>query len=382
MCWKIIESDFLVVKQSESILLNLVAKAINEDYALDLSIYEFINWQEVFHLAKRQGVVAIAMDALDFLPTQFRPDNDVLMQWIGQVCVMEDAYRRHRAVIHELADFYDGNGYMMMLLKGYGLSSFWPVPEHRPVGDIDIFLGLKDTEPAFGHSNVWRQADRTAKERLGIEVDNTRHHHSVFIYKGISVENHFDFINAYDHRTSRRLERVFKQLVSEGFERTNECRDLYLPSDDFNALFLLKHCSGHFASTEITLRQLLDWLLFVRARHDSIDWVRLYFHCHEYGLERLANIFSAIGVKYLGMQKEIFYGLEPDDRLVERVLNDILSPEFTDHEDGTLLSGLRVKPRRFWHNKWKHELCYRDSWLSGFIWTTYSKLLKPRHFKV
>lgn len=370
------------MKQSESILLNLVAKAINEDHVLDLSGYEFINWREVFHLSKRQGVVAIAMDAIEFLPTQFRPNADVLMQWIGQVCVMENAYRRHRGIIRELADFYDKKGYMMMLLKGYGLSSFWPVPEHRPVGDIDIFLGIKGAKPAFGHSDAWRKADRIVKEQLGIEVDNTHHHHSVFIYKGISIENHFDFINVYDHRTSRSMERIFKQLVSDGFDRMTECRNIYLPSDDFNALFLLKHCSGHFASTEITLRQLLDWLLFVRAHHNFIDWARLYSLYREYGLERLANIFSTIGVRYLGMQKEIFYDFESDDRLVERVLNDILSPEFKEYENGTLISGLWIKPRRFWHNRWKHELCYRDSWLSGFIWTTYSKLLKPRHFKI
>lgn len=82
------------------------------------------------------------------------------------------------------------------------------------------------------------------------------------------------------------------------------------------------------------------------------------------------------------MNKEIFYGFEQDERMVDRVLADILSPEFKEHEDGSLISGLWIKPRRFWRNCWKHKLCYIDSFISAFIWTTYAKLLKPRHFKV
>lgn len=71
----------------------------------------------------------------------------------------------------------------MMLLKGYGLSICWPVPEHRPVGDIDIYLGLADSGCAFGHKNIWKEADKVVSEKLGIKVDNTHHHHSIYFLK-------------------------------------------------------------------------------------------------------------------------------------------------------------------------------------------------------
>lgn len=368
--------------QSEIILLRLVAKAINEDYKLDLSDYDVVNWTEIMILARRQGVLAIVMDAINTLPKEKCPTGTILYNAIGQVVVMEKTYQRHQNEIRNLANFYAKNGYRMMLLKGYGLSKSWPIPEHRPVGDIDIFLGQRNIEPAFGKKSVCKEADKVVEEKLNIKIDNTHHHHTIFTYKGIPVENHFDFINVYDHHSSRKKERLFKQLVSQAYVQEDECKNLYYPSDDFNALFILKHCSGHFASTEITLRHLLDWLLFVRKHHDSIDWDLLYSRYREFGIQRLANIFSTIGVKYLGMRKETFYDFEKEEGLVCRVLNDILTPEFTEHEDGSLLSGLWIKPRRFWHNRWKHKLCYNDSFISGFIWTTYAKLLKPRHFKV
>ena len=367
---------------TENTLLKLVAKAINNDYALDLSNNIPIDWDEMKRIATAQGVVAIVLDALSSLPKDVRPSGRILFDWIGQVCKMENVYKYHRAAIIQLADFYAQNGYQMMILKGYGLSKCWPVPQHRPVGDIDIYLGRKNVDSIFGEENVWKEADAVIHEKLGIDIDNTHHHHSVFSYKGISVENHFDFINAYDHRSSRDMESFLRQIAAENYVRSDDSKDLFFPSDEFNALFILKHCSGHFASTEITIRHLLDWLLFIRCHNDNINWDALYDNLERFGLVRLANIFSSIGVNYLGMDKSLFYSLESNNYLVDRVLNDILSPEFTEHENGTLLSGLWVKPRRFWHNRWKHKICYPDSFVSGFIWTTYSKLLKPRHFKV
>ena len=372
----------MTLTRSEIVLLQLVAKAINKDYALALDHFKDVDWEDVLKLSVRQSVVGVAYDAMESLPTELRPERQTLLRWIGYVARMEGAYEQYRETIFSLADFYAENGYKMMLLKGYGLSSYYPVPERRPTGDIDIFLGREGATPPFGQKDVWKKADRVLQDKLGIKVDNTHHHHSVFMYKRYSVENHFDFINAYDHKSSRKFEKLFKQMAAEGYNVHSECPNLYLPNDDFNALFLLKHCSGHFASTEINLRQVLDWLLFIRTHHDTLDWERLYASLQEFGLTRFANILSAIGVNYLGMSPKEFYALDEDDVLILRVLKDILSPEFKEHENGTLLSGLWIKPRRFWHNRWKHRLCYSDSFVSGFIWSTYAKLLKPRHFRV
>ena len=368
--------------RSERVLLQLVAKAINKDYSLALDDFKDVNWEKVLKLSVRQSVIGVTYDAIESLPAELRPERPTLLKWIGYVARMEGEYELYRETIFSLADFYAENGYKMMLLKGYGLSSSYPLPERRPTGDIDIFLGREWATPPFGQKDVWKEADRILQDKLGIKVDNTHHHHSVFVYKRYSVENHFDFINVYDHKSSREFEKLFKQMVTEGYKVHPECSNLYLPSDDFNALFLLKHCSGHFASTEINLRQVLDWLLFIRTHHDTIDWGRLYVSLQEFGLVRFANILSAIGEKYLGMSSAEFYAIEKDESLLLRVLKDILSPEFKEHENGTLLSGLWIKPRRFWHNRWKHRLCYRDCFISGFIWSTYAKLLKPSHFRV
>lgn len=51
--------------QTDRVLFQLLAKALNEDYCLDLTIFENVDWEEVMSLASKQGVNGLAFDALE-----------------------------------------------------------------------------------------------------------------------------------------------------------------------------------------------------------------------------------------------------------------------------------------------------------------------------
>lgn len=80
------------------------------------------------------------LDTIGRLPSDMRPPKAILLQWIGQTTMIEWIYAKHQERIRELADFYKQHNKRMLLLKGYGCSLCYPKPEHRPTGDIDIFL--------------------------------------------------------------------------------------------------------------------------------------------------------------------------------------------------------------------------------------------------
>lgn len=61
----------------------------------------------------------------------------------------------------DLARLYANNGIRMMVVKGYGLSLDWPVPNHRPVGDLDIYN--------FGK---WKEADVLVAKECCIKEDD------------------------------------------------------------------------------------------------------------------------------------------------------------------------------------------------------------------
>ncbi len=336
-------------------------------------IPETIDWESVEALAARQELSAVVLDGIDRLilegqmPEGDAMDSLVKRRWIGTLMQYEARHEKYRGAISSLARFYDSHGLKMMVLKGYSCSLTWPIPSHRPSGDIDIWQ--------FGE---YQKGDVALESELGVKVDNSHHHHTVFHWKGFMVENHYDFINVHHHRSSALMERTFKELGrDDSYSVEVEGERVYIPSPNLHALFLLRHALSHFASTEITVRQLLDWGFHVKAHGKEVDWDWLAGVLEEYGMTDIFRIFDAICIEDLGFDVGIFPEGEYDKALKDRVLADILSPEFNEEEPSGLIPRVAFKFRRWRANGWKHRLCYKESMWSAFCSGVWNHLLKP-----
>lgn len=253
----------------------------------------------------------------------------------------------------------------MMVLKGYGLSLDWPVPNHRPVGDLDIYN--------FGN---WQEADILICKACGIKIDDGHEHHTVFNFKGVPVENHYDIINTKAHRDAPKIEDQLKALADKNCREIEiQGSKIYLPSADFNAIFLMRHMGQHFAGEHLNLRQVLDWGFFVRAHHKEVDWKAAIGFLKEIGIYTFFNQINAICVDYLGFSETCFPLIERNKGLEERILMDILHPEFAEEKPASgLISILNFKFRRWWHNRWKHPLVYKEWLLPMFMTLLWSHL--------
>lgn len=333
-----------------------------------------VPWEEIHSLAVQQRLAAIIMDGIDLMAGMgdswgtAEMEDLLKKQWISEVIQLyEGRYERYRKAIGELAGFYNANGIKMMVLKGLACSLTWPWPSHRPAGDIDIWL--------FG---AYREADALVAAQKGIKVDSTHHHHTVFCWQGFTVENHYDFINVHHHRSSASLEKTLKKLGQDDSHFTEVGGErVYVPSPDLHSLFLLRHSMSNFASTDSSLRQLLDWAFYVQAHGSEIDWPWLTGVLREYGMMPLFHIFNAICVEDLGFDAFLFPKIECDPELKERVLSEILSPEFKEKTPTGKLARVLFKFRRWRANAWKHRLCYKESMCSAFWSGLWNHLLKP-----
>ena len=266
-----------------------------------------------------------------------------------------------------MAAFYNEHGYKMMLLKGYACSLDWPKPEHRPCGDIDIWL--------FGQQ---KEADDALATEKGVEIDRSHHHHTVYFWRDFMVENHYDFVNVHANKSNRGLEKVFKQLGEDDSHSVDIYGErVYLPSPNLNALFLIRHMVSHFASSNITLRQVLDWAFFVKVHNKEIDWNWLEAVLEEYHMKDFYCCLNAICVEDLGFPSSLFPLFQFNPSLKERVLEDILFPEFATEEPTGLVRRLTYKFRRWRGNAWEWTLCYNESRWSAFWYGVLNHLLKP-----
>lgn len=334
-----------------------------------------IEWSAIKGLAEKQGLTAIILDGIECLPEELRPPKVFLLNWIGEVMQNYEArYSEYDKAISSLAGFYNQHGYKMMVLKGYACSLDWPKPNHRPCGDIDIwqFGQQKEADAAL---DAWFKSSKVQE----FKIDKSHHHHTVFYWNDFMVENHYDFINVYHHKSNVELEKVFKELGKDDSHFVElKGEKVYLPSPNLHTLFLLKHTMNDFSSFSMSLRQLIDWGFFVEKHTKEVDWAWLIEVLKKFHMIEFYNTINAICVGDLGFDAKIFPSVQFRPNLKDKVLKDVLYPKFSASEPSSLIPRLLYKYRRWQGNAWKQELCYSESRWSAFWSGIWAHLLKPK----
>ena len=335
-----------------------------------------VSWISLKELADEQGLSAIILDALntdgtnltDGMPLEFK------LEWIGEVLQeYEGRYELYKKAIDSLAEFYNQHGFKMMVLKGYACSLDWPKPNHRSCGDIDIWV-FGQQEEADKALGSWFKVQGSS-----VFIDRSHHHHTVFEWDGFTVENHYDFINVHHHKSHAEYERILKDFgkVDSHYTEVNG-EKVYLPSPNLHALFLFKHLMLHFATGEITLRQVLDWAFFVEKHGSEVGWTFVMGILEKHGLMRMFNVINAICVGDLGFEVDIFPRVQFDPSLKDRVIDEIFNPKFAGEMPKNVIRRIIYRYKRWKANEWKHELCYKESMRSAFWSGVWGHLLKPK----
>ena len=325
---------------SNKVLFKLLRIALGneEDFSLPLSV----NWKEVIDLSFEQGVAALAVDGLqriyDEMPSQAGNDDsqvrndalealdspeleDLKYEWFGEVMNQEQDYEKHNTVLHNLCSFWASKGLRTVLLKGIGLSRYYPSPTHRHCGDIDVFLISDSNSEPYDLGNA-------LIENLGIKVSYENTKHSVFSYQGVMVENHKTLLNVDQTKALRKSNEVLSATLKDFVD----CGEGYLlPSPVTNYIFLLRHILIHFlaSSEQVSVRHLLDWGLFLDGERNNLDIEQGNALLAQTGLTRVKEIFTRLAQYVTGC--DLSFALEREyssDELTDderRFMEDILA---------------------------------------------------------
>ncbi len=321
-------------------------------------------WSDVYAAALAQGVLAIAFDGAMMLPEPMQPDLDNKIQWGYNVEHIEKVYARQIDTASSLTRLFAGDGIRTMIMKGISVARYYPNPSHRQFGDIDIYL-MGDY--AKGNRII------AAKE---IPIKYEYFVHSEFRFNGVNVENHELFVNADVNRTGAYVQRELTRLVAD-IRPHPTIAGAYAPSPEFDALFLTRHATWHYARECIRLRDLCDWALFLHHEADNMDKAEVIRMLRESGLERYASIVTTICRKYLGLDKTLPFADGYDD-LAERVKNDMLTFENPDKfKDVGFVRVFFRKLQNRLNRKWCYDLVVPDSYYGNILYSIKNYLTAP-----
>ena len=367
--------------------------AVFENMRSESDNNDMINWSHIYSFSAQQNIAALVWDNIQQamtdgkIPTEQQPTKAQKIQWAMAAERVEQKYAQQRNVIEKLAKFFAGHNIKLMILKGYGLSLNYPVPNHRPCSDVDIWLFEERQIPdgTTKRYSVQQKADKLLREQLNISIDEDKHHHTVFYIDGGMVENHYDFLNIHAHLSNRIIEQRLQQLTQQPMTQIAVGETtVYIPSPDFHALFLLRHSASHFAAERITLRHLLDWRYFVEKDGLKIDWQALRDIAHQTNMHRFLDCLNAICIDKLGLPQQCVPEFKRNPQLEERVWNEILQPEFRELQpkNAGYIKSWHYMFRRWWANRWKHSIVYNEGLAKTFFVQVWSHLLKPKSLKL
>lgn len=322
-------------------------------------------WNRLYDMADIHSLLAVAMGAVEMLPEEMLPDSDLLVEWYGQSRFCVSDYRRNKKLSAEFAELLAKRGIQCVVLKGLGVSSYYPKPEWREFGDFDCFL-LKDGRPAF------EEGMRVARE-IGAEVySGGSYKHEQIRYKGLLIENH-QFISNFDEtRTGIRTEEILRNAIVSDSYRKVEGTEILIPPAHFMALHLLKHSLDDFLNEGLLMRQVYDWAVFLKAEQENVDWDALNRDLEECRLKKFCDVLTLLCVKYLGLElKEDMKCSEACVEIVEEVLEDTLQGKAVYEKNETFWQKVyRIFVRRF-RRMWRFRELASESY-PVLIWKAFA----------
>lgn len=206
-----------------------------------------------------------------------------------------------------------------VLLKGQGIAKYYPVPELRQCGDIDIYVG----QEKFTKACEVIGAMSTPEDHQG-DIPSLKHFHT-------RIGNAFIEIHRYtDVYYPKHLNRVYQKISDDGMSSGLVPLDfsgvsVLSPSVNFNVFFIFNHFWHHFIADGVGIRQICDWVLLLHHNYGKIDLQYLESVLNQMGLMKQWKVFGCIAVDVLGLpRKEMPFYDNQYQKLSVKVLDLIM----------------------------------------------------------
>ena len=245
------------------------------------------------------------------------------------------------------------NGIDAILLKGCGTAAWYPVPELRKSGDIDLLFKSED--------ETRKALQILAQQGFVTTEDQPANHHIVCESRdSVSLELHMSLAEPFDsEKTNRFLADCQKEYFAH--RRVVDCMGVAfeLTSDGSHAIYLLLHMLQHYVRAGFGVKLLCDWVVFWESplsEEEKKIFLRL---TQESGTFGFAVMMTRVCVKYLGLrekQVEFLMQAEPKDvcDLTEELMAEIFEAEEFGHSSKDRMvvlrgTGLMDYAREFHH---------------------------------
>lgn len=214
-------------------------------------------WRGLFEIAKKQSLAGLLFEGFTkCLPKIGGGKPSVFFEWLAlqqQVIAMNNLQNLRSRELYELLK---DAGFRGTVLKGQGTALYYPHPEYRACGDIDLWV----TRGVGCQTGVVRSELLQFVKEKGFHVGHVDIKHSdIDFFEDVPVEVHFLPSWMYCPMTNKKLQRFFEEKSETQFRNVDEKLGFAHTTLDFDLVFSIVHIYRHIFSEGIGLRQLVDY---------------------------------------------------------------------------------------------------------------------------
>ncbi len=227
------------------------------------------DWQGIYKLSSIHNMTAIITQTAKLLQKEYQPSGEIRSAFNQQLGLTLLDYDKKRSALDKIKNVLNDNDVDYIIVKGAVLSNFYPIPQLRTSGDIDIIL----------RSNSFDD-DIAILINKGVRLVHDDYYTKTFEIDGRDIEMHrdADVNNEY-------FDDIFLYCTVNGCEYS---------LDDYNhLLYILCHLCKHLAYTGAGVRMLADIDAFIR-NIDSFNEAKFLVLCKNAGIEYTAKIILAL----------------------------------------------------------------------------------------
>lgn len=146
-----------------------------------------------------------------------------------------------------------------VLMKGIVVQTYWPVPELRSMGDIDIIIhhdNREKTDKIMLEAGYRKMVDNHAvwtyeKDYITFEI----HDHMFYEYLANQVDYRSYFDRIWNHTS-----------LIKGTE------NIYIPDENFHFLYLITHLAKHIINKGMGFRAFMDLVFLTQQAGERMNW--------------------------------------------------------------------------------------------------------------
>ena len=252
-------------------------------------------WNNVYQLAEEQSVIGVVLEGVEH--SFIKPSQDLLLQWIGEVQIVEQQNKAMNQFIEKLINKMRDAGVYTLLLKGQGVAQCYEKPLWRCSGDVDLFLSEK---------NYQKAKDLLIPLASSVNPESAYNKHLGMTIDSWTVELHGRLRCGLSTRIDRVLDEIKNDTFYGGNVRSwmNGNTQVFLLGLNGDIVYVFTHFLNHFYKEGLGVRQICDWCRLLWRYRSEVDSQLLETRIRRMGLMSEWKAFGAFAVEYLGMPKE------------------------------------------------------------------------------